>query len=78
MLFLEILTSVAPESLRPIELFATKATNSMGWIFLDILGTAFRTAWMPTYQKKDTNCDDAQDKGAGDNPDHRIHILTET
>jgi hypothetical protein len=57
-----------------IELPTTKATNSMGWVFVHVLRSALRAPWGSRYQKKDNDCDDAQDKGAGDNPDYRVHF----
>jgi hypothetical protein len=75
---LKITSALAAKRVIPIEFLATKTTDSMGWVFLDVLGTAFRTAWAPADEKKDGDCDRTQDEGADDNPNHRIHILTET
>jgi hypothetical protein len=72
---LKVTSALAAKSVIPIELLATKATDSMGRVFVHIVRSAIRAPWRPADEKKDGDCDDTQDDGAGDNPNKGAHVV---
>jgi len=66
---------MAAETPRFLPTLAAKATNSMGWVFVDVMRSALRaTRRSAEGDDNGTNGEDAQDK-RGDDDQGRIHTL---
>jgi hypothetical protein len=75
MIFLEISAAVAAESARFLPAFVANATDSMAWIFVDIVRSAVRATRRPAEgDDNGTNGEDGQDEG-GEDHQGRVHAL---
>jgi hypothetical protein len=74
-IFLEIVTSMAAESVDEFEPLAAKATDSMGRVFVDVPGSTLRALRRTSCEDECRDSDHAQDDSAADNPNKGTHCF---